>query len=220
MYVAKILVEGNWPINTVIIWIFVFAVILIVATYIIFPYVLDEQDHPMARKIIRLGYVLYLPLSIVAYVAILQRLGDYGITEPRYMVVVLNLWFIATSLYFITSKKPDFRYVVSGFVLFVILSAVGPRSAFSVSEYSQHRIALTRLGRNNLLDENKKIRPLSVSDAQKVAVEEQSRIRDSMSYLSYTHGKYSLQVLLTGDVEDLLGTGYSWDSPNTMMNYM
>src|SRR5690606_24507962 len=102
-YSAKILVEWNLPngwVSMLILWYAVFGILAILLAYPL----RDDTDNPWVRLYSRFFFVGLLPLILLLFIAVGVRIGDYGVTELRYYVVLLGIWLMMMALYFIFSK--------------------------------------------------------------------------------------------------------------------
>lgn len=157
IYIAKIIVTGNWPINEVIIWIFIFGIVLIVSTILSTPLLQGKSPSAKVQKLIRIGSVLLLIFSSVATVAIMQRVPEFGITEPRYFVIILIIFFVWSSVMYLRNPSTNLRRTISVFVVLTLLSAVGPWSASSITTRSQLSIFESRARALGMLDTNNQL---------------------------------------------------------------
>lgn len=91
---------------------------------------------------------IVLPLTVLLFVAIATRISDYGVTEPRFIVVQVGVWLAGTCLYFLFSKSDNIKFIPISLGLIALTIAVGPFNAFSVSKRSQTGIVKDVLERN------------------------------------------------------------------------
>lgn len=82
-------------------------------------------------------YILLLPLVLLLFVAIFRRIGDYGITENRYFVLLLAFWILGTILCLLSSKKKQLKTMSISLFILTLLSSFGFWGAFSISQDSQ-----------------------------------------------------------------------------------
>ena len=82
-------------------------------------------------------YILLLPLILLLFVAIFKRIGDYGITENRYFVLILACWILGITVYLLASKKKYLKVLPITLLLLALLSSFGYWGAFGVSKRSQ-----------------------------------------------------------------------------------
>jgi len=106
----------------------------------------DDSAHVRGYK--KWFWWVLLPLTVLFFVAIAKRIGDYGVTEPRFLVAHLGVWLAVTCLYFLFSKHDNIKFIPISLGLFALVFAFGPLNAFKVSERSQVGIL------KNLLEKN------------------------------------------------------------------
>ena len=70
-------------------------------------------------------------------IAIYMRVSDYGITEPRYLVISSAIWLFFVSIYFILSKRKDLRYAFVSLIAFLFVMFFSPINLFEQSAKSQ-----------------------------------------------------------------------------------
>ncbi|MCS6832843.1 MAG: DUF4153 domain-containing protein, partial [Flammeovirgaceae bacterium] len=129
----------------------------------------NKEENKWIKQFSKVFYFAIFPLIGLLIVSIWKRVSDYGITEPRYFVVVLALWLTGISLYFLLSKEKNIRYVPISLAFVVLFSAYSPWNAFVVSHNSQYRRFVKIAEENKLLQngkfsERKESIPLPVSD--------------------------------------------------------
>jgi hypothetical protein len=107
---------------------------------------------PMINRFYPWFYYLLLPLLILLFAAIFTRIGDYGITENRYFLLVLAFWITGVTLYLILSNDKRLKILPISLIVLMILSSVGFWSAFNVSktsQFSEFKVAFTNVKANN-----------------------------------------------------------------------
>lgn len=79
---------------------------------------------------------LIVPLLLVA-VSIGRRVADYGITEPRYYVLLALAWFAGIAAVYMVRPRTPLFYIPLTLAALVVLSCAGPWGAAAVTTYSQ-----------------------------------------------------------------------------------
>jgi hypothetical protein len=123
-----------------------------------------------------------IPLLVLLILAIWKRVGHYGITESRYILMVLALWLSGMTFYFLLSKTQNIKVIPISLSIIALLAVYGPQSAFSVSKHSQ----LARFKR--MKPDNK---------------EDQIERNEIIEYLVAQHGLQSLQPLTTVNLKPI-----------------
>jgi hypothetical protein len=121
-------------------------------TYLLNFYLSEEDNSPLVRGFKRWFWWVLLPLTGMLFIAIGKRIGDYGVTEQRFLVAELGVWLAVTCLYFLFSKNDNLKFIPISLALFALAWAFGPLNAFSVSERSQRGILTNILSQNGCLE--------------------------------------------------------------------
>lgn len=149
----------------------------------IFTYLLNFYLDEVDNSLIVGGFKRYfwwvlLPLTGLLFVAIGKRISDYGVTEDRYMVLLLGSWLALACCYFLISKHDNIKYIPISLAIGSAIWAFGPLSAFSVSERSQKHILREMLEQNGYWENGK------VKKGNKLITEpEYQQISSTISYL-------------------------------------
>ncbi len=135
-YELKIIFEWNWPkgwVSQMVLW---YAVVGTLALLLLHP-LREREGSKWIGKFGNWFFRLLVPLTVMLFLAIRRRIADYGVTEPRYVVLALSFGLSLVVLYFIFSKRKDIRLIPIVLVVLAVLSAYGPISASSISCWSQ-----------------------------------------------------------------------------------
>ncbi|MDR7870826.1 MAG: DUF4153 domain-containing protein [Tissierellaceae bacterium] len=211
VYFAKILITWQWPkglVSHLVIW---YTALSIGVIFLITP--LIETDK-ISRYFKFIFPKLVIPILLMMFVSIGQRISQYGITENRYYILVLGLWITLIMLYF-SIKKPLKNIIIPISLSLVVLNSVlGPLSSYSISKYSQNR----RL--NSILDRNSMISGDSIVRNTNVSKEDQLEINNILHYFYSYHSLDDVKVLSddfeTSHMEDVFGFKYEpnvWGIP-------
>ncbi|MBK7936853.1 MAG: DUF4153 domain-containing protein [Lewinellaceae bacterium] len=88
-------------------------------TYLLNFYLPEHDDSAWARAFKRWFWWIQLPLTALLFVAVARRIGDYGVTEMRFLVAHLGVWLALTCLYFLFSKHDNIKYIPISLGLFL-----------------------------------------------------------------------------------------------------
>jgi len=182
VYEAKILVDWQLPKGYVSTLILCYAVAGILSLLLIHP-IRNREGNGWMGIFSRFFYAMMVPLVVLLLLAVWKRVSIYGITEARYILILLALWLSIITVYSLFSKKQNIRLIPISLCILALLAAYGPQSAFSVSRYSQ----TNRLG---------KMMKLQTDFARK----EKSEI---IKYLVNYHGILALQSFTAKDLKPL-----------------
>lgn len=135
-YGAKIVAQWNLPRGWVSALIMFYSIVGILAILLVYP-LREKTEHSWVRLFARFFFIAILPLIVLLYVAVYTRVNEYGVTEPRYYLIVLGIWLTIIALYYIFSAKKNIKLIPISLLLLGLLSLFGPWNAFKISENSQ-----------------------------------------------------------------------------------
>ncbi len=136
VYEIKIAIEWQLPKGLVSTLILGYAVFGILSLLLIYP-IKNNEGNGWIKLFSKFFYVMMLPLMVLLILAIVKRVGSYGITEPRYYLIILALWLSAITFYFLLSKKQNIKIIPISLCVMALLTLYGPQSAFLVAKISQ-----------------------------------------------------------------------------------
>ena len=96
--------------------------------------------------------LISIPLILLALFSINERIFQYGVTENRYLVVILILWLLFNMIFII---KADVKWVLISFIFAVLVAIFSPFNLVNVSINSQNK-RLERILKKNGIIQNKK----------------------------------------------------------------
>ncbi|WP_443936596.1 DUF4153 domain-containing protein [Pedobacter sp. MW01-1-1] len=182
VYEVKIAIEWHLPKGLVSTLILGYSVFGILSLLLIYP-IRNKEGNGWIRLFSKFFYLMMIPLILLLILAIIKRVGAYGITESRYILMALAVWLTAITIYFLTSKKQNIKVIPISLTIFAVLVSYGPQSAFSVSKFSQ-QARLAKL----------------MNSKKKKDTESQSSI---IRYLVQNHGLTSLQQFTSVNLDSL-----------------
>lgn len=182
-YALKIVIQWNWPrgwVSQLVLW---YSVVSILAMLLLWP-LREKAEHIWIGKVTRWFFRLLVPLLVMLFLAIFERIGEYGITVNRYLVIAMASGLAVVVLYFVLSRKKDIRLIPIVVFAVAILSAYGPQSAFNVSEWSQASRLDAKLRANDIVLTG------SAATAQiAIDLEERQTMSSTIDYLVNWHGR-------------------------------
>lgn len=181
-YELKIIINWNWPkgwVSQLVLW---FSVVGILSMLLLWPQ-REQTENRWIRNYIKWFFRALIPLVVMLFLAITERIGDYGITINRYLVIALASGLALVTIYFVLSRKKDIRLIPIILCIIALFSAYGPWNAFAVARHSQQ----TRL--EKLLVANGIYSNGAITAATKEIPPEQNQEMSSIvSYLAQNHG--------------------------------
>src|SRR5690606_25262511 len=136
LYTAKILLSAELPNGWVGLPVLVLATVGILASLLLRPWSLDATE-AWARRFHRAFFAATLPLTALLAVSIGVRVQAYGVTEPRYYVVVLTIWLALICATFALRPQTTVRLIPWSLLMLAAASSIGPWGASAWSLRSQ-----------------------------------------------------------------------------------
>ncbi|NTE04936.1 DUF4153 domain-containing protein [Agrobacterium tumefaciens] len=135
-YEIKIMVSWSLPKGLVSSLIIGYAVFGILSLLLIYP-MKEKEGNSWIKLFSRFFYSMLIPLIILLLLAVWKRVEPYGITESRYILILIALWLTCITAYFLFSKKQNIKLIPISLAILTMLAVYGPQSASAVSKYSQ-----------------------------------------------------------------------------------
>lgn len=133
VYLFKILFNWELPVGMVSVPVTILGVGAIL-TFMVLKPLYGNSEYKIVDLFRKIFPYLFLPVLILMSVGIARRIGEYGITYNRLLVMILNLWFYGISLYVIFTKTLKIKHVILSFVAFGLLSCIGPWNVFKMDK--------------------------------------------------------------------------------------
>ena len=138
-YLGRVIVTRAWPSGWIGWLVSSVSAAGVLALLLVHP-ARDRADSRWVDQFGRWFFVALLPSLGMLLVAAGKRIGQYGVTEPRYFLVVLAVWMLGLALYYGVTASRNIKLIPETLAVVALLAAVGPWSAFAVSTRSQvHR---------------------------------------------------------------------------------
>lgn len=157
-YFGKITIEMELPKGFLTYFINAMVVIGLLAYLLIFPY-----QNTSKSKIIQIYtkhfFKVLLPVVIFQFIGIFRRIGDYGFTEERYLVLMTTILILVLVLYHTIFKGKRIIMIPVMIFYFTVFSTFGLNSA-TVAKWSQSKQIKELLIKNQMFD-GKAIKPMS-----------------------------------------------------------
>jgi uncharacterized protein DUF4153 len=135
-YLAKVIVTRTWPSGWIGYLVSSVSVTGVLALLLVHP-IRERADSRWVNAYGRWLFVALLPALVMLLLAIGKRVDQYGITEPRYFLLLLALWMLGLSLYYGITGSSNIKLLPVSLGAVALLSAVGPWGAYAVAERSQ-----------------------------------------------------------------------------------
>lgn len=193
-YVAKIIIQWNWPKGWVSALILGFSGSGLMSLLLLFP-IRELPGQLWIKKAWRIFFLVIIPLIPVLFLAAWQRVSQYGITESRYVLLACVVWLAAATLYFNLSRGKSIKFIPISLCLIALGISFGPWGAFAISENSQVARLEKILLRNEILVNSQ------VQKAPSAVPHDDARqISSIVDYLRSFHGYDRIQPWFAKDL--------------------
>jgi hypothetical protein len=216
-YELKIIINWKWPtgwVSQLVLW---YSVVGILSMLLLWP-LRDLMENRWIRNYAKWFFRALIPLVIMLFFAITERIGDYGVTVNRYLVIALATGLALVTLYFVISRKKDIRLIPIILSIIALLSAYGPWNAFAVARHSQQE-RLDKMLKDEGLFKDGKI----VTELKEISMEKVKDLSSIVSYLVEYHGARAFSPWLPESSLALIDTSQNrWainDSVSSMLGF-
>ncbi|MEN8145486.1 MAG: DUF4153 domain-containing protein [Gemmatimonadota bacterium] len=185
-YLGKVVITTTWPDGWIGLLVSSVAAVGILSLLLIHP-VRDDPGNRWIGTYARGFWLAMIPSIIMLLLAIWKRIDQYGITEPRYILVILALWLAVMAVLFIVNRDQNILIIPATLCALALATVAGPWSAYDVSLRDQTSRLADLLRSNGMLVEGRIQAP---DDA--VGFEDRKEIGAVLTYLGRTHGMSSV----------------------------
>jgi hypothetical protein len=190
LYFGKVVVSWDWPSGWIGYLVSGVAGAGILALLLVHP-LAEREDQRWIAAFARDFWLGILPAVVMLWLAIYQRVHQYGFTEPRYFLLVLSVWLAAIAVYYAVTRSRKIRAIPTSLCVLTLLTFAGPWGAFSVSRRSQvGRVRDVLVAHGILLDGHIRRATADVPPSDRRA------LSGAVRYLVETHGSAALAPLL------------------------
>lgn len=210
-YLGKVLLTRTWPSGWIGYLVSSVSATGVLALLLVHP-IREREDSRWVRAYGRWWFVALLPSLVMLLLAVAQRIGQYGITEPRYFLLVLTLWLLGLALYYSRKGSENIKLIPVTLALVAALSAFGPWGADAVSRRSQ-TMRFSRILAANGMGGAGEIVPAR----EPVAPADRRELSAILRYLETSHGEAAVARVIGVPVDSVLvwkaATASGTDSP-------
>jgi len=183
-YFLKIIVQWELPRGNLGWMITVFGTIGIITKLLAYP-IRESGNRLLVLFDKYYFYALIVPIILLS-IAIGVRIHEYGITEQRYAVLIIGLWFTTVVLISIYTKNQfHIKYIPIVLSILALTASFGPWGASSVSLHSQMARLEKLLTENNLLRDGQIIKMKN-----EISFKDRKSISSIVSYLSKNNYRF------------------------------
>ena len=212
-YLGKVLITTEWPsgwIGWLVSCVSVAGILSILLTHPI----RHRQENAWIVTYGRWFWLAMIPAVGMLLVAVWKRIEQYGITEPRYFLLILTLWLAGMAVIYGFVRSQNIKWLPATLCVLAFVTFLGPWSAYSVSRSSQLSRLESLLERNGMLADGRAVTATDTLDAvaagaagDTIPTEDRREIGATLTYLFAHHGSGPLVDLLGPElaVTDTLG---------------
>ena len=161
-YIAKIIIQWEMPKGMVSYLVSASMMLMLLRVTLTLPERINPKPS-FEKKLLKILPAACIPLVILMSVGIMRRISDYGISEDRYYIAAINIfYYIIIAILLIDKIKCKSRYITIVFCGMFLILTNGPLSALNVT----HRIWMESI-ETALAEQGYNKFPLSKEDAQK-----------------------------------------------------
>jgi hypothetical protein len=173
--------------------------LMVGAATLLVGYPIRETGGTLVRLFWRYWVWLTALPVVLLFLAVYRRIADYGVTEERYLMVLIGVWALALAIIRVTrGENFDLRLVPGVLALLLLAASFGPGGAIGFSVMSQ-RAELEKLliKRGVLVDGKLVARTDSNPDSSRLGTDA-SRVRGIEWYLNTHHALGVLEPWFEG----------------------
>ncbi len=193
-YLGKVILTGSYPKN--------FIPYLIICYGIfgsIFSYGSQLLEKKYTQFFIKYFYKSLIPLILLGFYSIISRIKQYSLTENRYFILLIMLWFSILIIGDIFFKKIFNKIFVVSLVLLSLIASFGPLSAINMSKFFQ----------------KKSLSKLLLIDKKNISLEDKDKIYNIFVYFKDKHSLKDLNYDENISPFDLMNKlGYEYENTN------
>jgi hypothetical protein len=201
LYLGKVVVTWDWPSGWIGWLVSGVATAGIFTLLLVYP-ISDDPEQKWIRAFARDFWLAVLPAVVMLWLALYQRVAQYGITEPRYFLLVLSLWLAASALYFRFRRGARMIAIPASLCVLAALSLAGPWGAYSVSAASQLGRLETLLVRHGVVADG---RPAGAAPRRPIPSADRREISAVVRYVVTHHGTRRLTAWLPDSARRRIG---------------
>jgi hypothetical protein len=204
-YAAKIALAWELPKGTL--GSMVVGYLFVGAATLLLGYPTRETGGPLVSVFWRYWvWLAALPVALL-FIAVWRRIGDYGLTEQRYLMALIGVWaLILAAFRIVQGARFDLRLVPGVLAVLLLAASLGPGGAIGLSVLSQKAELASILSANGLLVDGK-IVPRGEGAAENPLGEQAARARAIEWYLNTHHSLGLLAPWFEGHPNDPFAPG-------------
>lgn len=160
-YIAKIIIQWEMPKGMVSYLVSASMMLMLLRVTLMLPERINPKPS-FEKKLLKILPTACIPLVILMSVGILRRISDYGISEDRYYIAAINIfYYVIIAILLIDKIKCKSKYIAIVFCSMFLILTNGPMSAINVT----HRVWMDSI-KTALVEQGYNKFPLSLEDSK------------------------------------------------------
>jgi len=185
-YLVRVLVTGQWPKGWIGWLVSSVSVAGMLSLLLVHP-VRERAGNRWIAIYSRTFYLVLLPSIAMLFAAIGKRIGQYGMTEDRYFLLVLAGWVALMAVGYGFRRLHDIRWIPITLCVIAFATWWGPWGAYGISRTDQARRLTGMLERYRVFKNGERVTPPPA-----LVPEQRKQLSSSIDYLARTHGVRAL----------------------------
>ncbi|WP_420447705.1 DUF4153 domain-containing protein [Candidatus Palauibacter sp.] len=202
-YLGRVVITTTWPSGWIGLLVSALAAFGILSLLLVHPR-RGQEGHAWIDTYARLFWILIIPSIVMLLLAIGQRIGQYGITERRYLLLLLGVWLAGAAIFYTVTRSREIKWIPLTLAIIGAITFVGPWSAYAVAERSQVGRLEDLLSTHGVLTDGR-VSPAALE----IPNEDWQQVNDVLLYLISWHGTSGIDEWFEGGVTtvDTIGDG-------------
>ncbi len=197
-YLGKIIITSVWPSGWVGWLVSGVAVTGLLSVVLLSP-LQGRPDNPWIGIYFRIFHILMIPSVVMLVLAVSKRINQYGLTEPRYLLLILSGWVMMILVVGLWSRRINLRFIPLSLGILALVISIGPWGAISLSRHSQMNRVQKKLEAASLFSHGQLI-PVQADSTSA----DRTELINSFEYLISQFGLSELNSWLTPSMQDSL----------------
>ena len=174
--------------------------VLICLSHLIIKPVQDKVKlNKITQLVWRYSFIMIIPLLGLLLVALFRRINEYGVSENRYILLLLTLWMLYIAVTHLRPEKSKLQMIPLSLFIITLFTTTGPFNAYTIAHWSQRKRVQHQLSRLHGTFENNLF-----SFPQKVETADQKKFVLAVKSVCETYGVKELYEMLgSKDVPDV-----------------
>lgn len=206
-YLGKVVLSGVWP-SGWIGWLVSGVAVAGLLSVVLLSPLQGRDGNRWVGIYFRIFHILMLPAVAMLVLAVSKRVNQYGLTELRYILLILSGWLVVILLLGLFSKRIAIRVIPLSLGLVALLLSFGPWGVVAVSRNSQVGRLETELSAAGLFADGH----LVPAQTDTISIQEKE-IRKSFNYLIEQFGFAEVEKWLTPEMQKSVSQNMDKNKP-------